>query len=49
MSDWCRLLPPVALGLLLCPLDSLAQDPATSPGRVVIALRLAPGDTIYVP
>ena len=43
---WRRLCPPCILALLLSPLDGLAQDPATSPDRVVTALRLGSGDEI---
>src|SRR5688572_22069225 len=46
MPNWRRLLPPFALGFLLCPPDGLAQDPVAPPGHVVTAVRLAPGDTI---
>ena len=41
-----RLFLPCVLGLLWCPLDVLAQNPATFPDRVVTALRLGSGDTI---
>jgi hypothetical protein len=40
-----RLFLPCVLGLLLSPLEGLAQDP-TSPDRVVTALRLGSGDAI---
>ena len=46
MPSWRRLFLPCVLGLLWCPLDGVAQDPATSRDHVVTALRLGSGDAI---